>query len=92
MSKALTEGADQISWKRALDTVDVRIGLCSHAESESLRYWRGVIGKVHADFQANLRRCGPSQVLSSAGSVDGRTEDSNFPNLLPYATRERYGL
>ena len=25
MSKALTKGADQISWKRALDAIDIRI-------------------------------------------------------------------
>ena len=92
MIKALTEGADQISWKRALDTIDVRVGLSPHAESGSLRHWRGVIGKVYADFQANLLRCGPSPLISSALLVDGRTGDSKFPNLLTYAGRERYGL
>jgi len=92
MSKALTGGADQVSWKRALDTVDVRIGLCSHTESESLRYWRELIGKVHVDFQANLLKCGPSPLMSSALLVDGRTEDSEFPNLLLDSGREPYGL
>lgn len=92
ISKVLTEDVGQISWKRALDALDVRIGLCSHPEIESLRYWRGIIGKVHADFQTNLPGSGPSQILSSALLVDGRTEDSDFPNLLPYAAREPYGL
>jgi len=55
LNKALTEGANQISWKRALDTIDVRIGVYSHIEYRSLRYSRGVIGKVHADFRANLQ-------------------------------------
>ena len=92
MSKALTEGADQVSWKRALDTIDVRIGLCSHSENELLRYWREVIWKVHAEFQANLLKCGPSSIMSSALTVDGRTEDSEFPNLLLPSGREPYGL
>jgi len=92
MSKVLTGNADQISWKRALDTIDVRIGLCSRAESESLRYWRVVIGEAHADLQARLLECGPSQLISSAMLIDGRTKDSKFPNLLVRAGRESYGL
>jgi len=91
-SNALTKSDNQISWKRALDTIDARIGSHSHAESESLRYLRGVIEKVHADLQANLQRCGPSPLISSVLLVDGRTEDSKFPSLLSFAARERYGL
>lgn len=92
-SKALTEGANQISLKRGLDTIDARLGLCSHAENESLRYLRGVIGKVHADFQANLQGCcGPSWILSGAVLVDGRTADSKYPNLILHSGREPYGL
>ena len=90
--KTLTVDADQISWKKALDTIDVRIGLCSHAESELLRNWRGVVEKAHADFQAKLLGCGPSPLVSSVMLVDGRTEGSEFPNLAPHAGREPYGL
>jgi len=92
MSKALTEAVHQISWKKAQDTIDMRIGLCSHAEREPLQYLRGVIGKVHADFQEDLLGCGPSQILSSAMLVDGRTEDSEYPNLLLRSGLELYGL
>ena len=70
----------------------MRVGLCSHADRRSLRYLREVIGKVHADFQANLLSCGPSQILSSALLVDGRTEDSEYPNLVLHSGRELYGL
>lgn len=91
-SKALTEGVNQISWKRALDTIDVRSGLCSHTENESLRYLRGVIGKVHSDFHANLQGCGPSPLLSMAVLLDGRTADSKYPNLILHSGREAYGL
>ena len=92
MRKTLTRGADQVSWKTALDTIDLCIGLRPHTESKSLRYWRGLIWKVHVDFQANLLKCRPSPLMSLALSVDGRTEDSEFPNLLPRSGREPYGL
>ena len=90
MSEALTKNAEQVSWKRALDTIDIRSH--SHAESESLRYWRGVIGKAHANLQANLAGCGPSLLMSLALSVDGRTADSSYPNLLLQKERENYGF
>lgn len=83
---------DQVSWKRVLDTIDVRIELCSYAESESLRHWRGVIGKAYTDFQAVLMGYKPSLLMSLALSVDGRTGDSSFPNLLLHTEREPYGL
>ena len=90
--EALTRCSNQISWKRALDTIDLRIGLCSHAESTSLRYLRVVIGKVHADFQTNLLGCRPSSLLSSVLLMDGRTPDSKYPNLLVHTERKRFGL
>ena len=91
-SKALTRDADQISLKRALDTIDERLGLCSHAERRSLRHWRGVIGEAHADFQAKLLLCGHSPLTLLVLSVDGRTEGSEYPNLMIRSGREPYGL
>ena len=91
-SKALTQNANQISWKRALDIVDARIESRSHAESEPLRHWRGVIGKAYTDFQANPLEYGPKPLVSLALSIDGRIEYSNYPNLLLPSERERYGL
>ena len=90
--KALTKCFNQISWKRALDTIDLRIGLCPHSESRSLRYLRGVIGKVHADFQANLLGCGPASFMPLVMLMDGRTANSKYPNLLLPTERERFGL
>ena len=90
-SKELTKIADQVSWKRALETIDVRIRLYP-TESESLGYWREVIGKAYTDFQANPLGYGPSQFTSMASSMDGRTEHSDFPNLLEPKEREPYGL
>ena len=90
LSKALTNVFNQISWKRALDTIDERIGLRSRAESEPLRRWRGVIEKAYSDLQASLRGYGLSLLGSlslsvdgraggSTLSVDGRTGGSTFP-------------
>jgi len=90
--RALTKDATQISWQRALDTIDARIGLYSHVESGSLRHLRGVIGKVHADFQAGLQGCGPSELMSMALLIDGRTADSKYPNLMLHDGRKSYGF
>ena len=90
--KILTKNADQISWKRALDTIDVRIESRSCDESGSLRYWKGVIGKAYADLQANLPGYEPCLLGSMVMSEDGRTADSGSPNFLLHEEREPYGL
>ena len=71
----------------------MRIGLCLYTKGTnnwSLRHWRGVIGKAHADIHKKL--LGPSLLMSLALSVDGRTADSDFPNLLLHKEREPFGL
>ena len=90
--KTLTKYSNQISWKRALDTIDERIESRPHAGNEPLRHWRGVIGKAYADFQASFPGYQPSPLTSLVLSVDGRTEDSSYPNLLLQEEREHYGL
>ena len=92
MRVVLTKGVDQISWKRALDTIDVRIKLRSHSERGPLQHLRGVIGKVHTGFQVGLLDCGPSEIMSLALLVDGRTADSKYPNLLLIDGRKPYGF
>ena len=81
-----------MSWKRALNIIDTRIGLRSYTESGPLRYWRNVIEKAYADFQVGFSGYGPTLLVSLAFGADGRTEDSNFPNFIIPAERERYGL
>ena len=73
-----------MSWKRALDIIDARAGLRSAVDVEggSLRHWRRVIGKAHVDFQVGFLGHGPSLIISLAMGVDGRTENSSFPNLV----------
>ena len=92
MGETLTKDAHQMSWKRALDTIDARIGLRCHAESEPLRHWRGVIGKAYADFQTNFSGYEPTTLASLVPLADGRTEGSSYPNLILHTERARYGL
>ena len=79
-----------MSWKKALDIIDGRIGLRSDVGGGSLPHWRRVIGKAYADLQVGF--LGPSLLVSLALGEDGRTEDSRFPNLLSQVVRERYLL
>ena len=69
MSEALTKNANQISWKRALDMINVYIGSRPHAESEQLRHWRGVIEKAHTDLHGHLPCLGPSTLLDRKSVV-----------------------
>ena len=45
-SGALTGDVNQSFWKRVLDAITMRTGPRSYAQSESLRYWREVIGRA----------------------------------------------
>ena len=93
LNAELTENTDQASWKRALDTIDERIGLCgSDAERGSLRHRRRVIGQTYDDFRAKFSGYKPPLLASLALSVDGRTEGSSFPNLVAPEEREPYGF
>ena len=80
MSEALTNNSNQISWRRALDTINVYIGSRPHAESEQLRHWRGVIEKAHTDLHGHLPCLGPSTLFMSYVLSGGG--DLKYPNLL----------
>ena len=90
--KALTANVEQISWARALDTIDVRIRSCSHTESQPLRCWRGIIGQAYTELQANMPVYEPCQLVKMVLTVDGRTGDSTAPNFLRCEERVPYGL
>ena len=92
MSEALTKSATQISWKRALDTIDALMESRPHAESGPLRYWRAAIGKAYTDTRLNPLEDGPSLLISSTLLMDGRMEGSRYPNLLLPEERAPYGL
>ena len=79
-----------MSWKRALEIIDARIGLTSDVESRSLRYWRSIIAKAHVDLQVASLGYGPSLLVSMAKRVDGRTGDSSYPNMMVHEELERF--
>ena len=89
-TEGLTNDTDQMSWKRALDIIDARIGLRPDIESGSLRRWRRVIGKAYVDLQVGLLGCGPAPLVSLAMGVDGRTEGSSFPMLTVHKELMRH--
>ena len=91
-TETLTKDAHQVSWKRALDIIDARIGSRSDITSRSLRHWRRVIGKAYADFEAGFSEYGPALVVSLAMGMDTRTQDSSFPNLTLQEGRELCGI
>ena len=81
-----------MSWKRALDTIDARIGMHLDTEKGSLGHWRVVLGKTYAHFQANFLGSEHNSFASFVISMDGRSEGSNFPNLLAPSEREHWGI
>ena len=92
MSEALIRNGNQISWKRALDTINVYIGSRPHAESEQLRHWRGIIEKAHADLHANLLCHGPSTLFLSYELSEGSWKGGvNYPSLMLREEQEHSG-
>ena len=79
-----------MSWKTALDTVDTRLRVRLHAKNESLRHWKMIIENAYTDFQENFPGFRPDPFAYLL--LDGRSGDSNIPNLLVLGERERYGL
>ena len=82
----------QISWKTALDTVEARLGLQLDAKNRSLGRWKIAIEKAYADFRENLPGFKPDPFASMVFASDGRSEGSNYPNLIVPRERARYGL
>ena len=81
-----------MSWKTALDTIDTRLRARLHAKNESLQHWKLIIENAYSDFQANFPGFRPDPFAGLVMSSDGRSGDSNFPNLVVPGERERYGL
>ena len=75
-----------------MNAVDERIELHLDTENGSLGHWKNVIGKTYTDFQANFKGYQHNAFASFVLSGDGRSEGSNFPNLLLPSEREPYGF
>ena len=92
LRRVLTANVDQISWARALNTIDVRIRSRSHAESDPLRNWRGIIERAYTELQTNIPAYEPCHLVKMVLTVDGRTGGSTAPNFLRRENRVAYGL
>ena len=75
-----------------MDTINARIGLDLDAEDGSLQRWGTVIGKTYEDFKSSFPAFHPDPLISLVMATDGRSEGSNFPNLVVAGERLRYGL
>lgn len=51
-----------------------------------------IIEKAYADFRENLPEFEPDAFACLVFATDGRSEGSNYPNLIVPGERERYGL
>ena len=92
-SKTLTKDTNQISWKRALDTIDARIGFPSRAASESVQYyWRGYWkGVLRFSSKSSGVRTVPTHFV---GLVSGRSDGGlEFPkSAVGCGTRALWAL
>ena len=75
-----------------MDTIDARIRLQFDAVNGSLLRWKTVIEDAYGDFQVGFPGFKPDSFASLVMTMDGRSEDSNYPNLVVPSERERYGL
>ena len=83
---------DQLSWGKALTVYESRISRLQMEDSILLRYWRGVVAKAYEGFPQKLPDENPPELCFALETQDGRTEDSEYPNLLHASTREEYGI
>ncbi|KAF9779632.1 hypothetical protein BJ322DRAFT_1113432 [Thelephora terrestris] len=81
-----------MAWKAALDTIDARLGSYLGTENGSLRRWKVVIEGAYFNLRKNLPEYEPNSFVSLVLATDGRSEGSNYPNLVEPKEREPYGL
>ena len=83
---------DQMSWKLTLETIEARVPLHLDAKSRSLRCWKVTIEKAYANFQVDFPGFKPDLFTCLVIATDGRSEGSDFPNLIEPKERECYGI
>ena len=82
----------QISWNKALSVFDSRISGTTLEQGTKLRRWKEVVEEVHLDFWAKIPDEEPPILTERAYKLDGRTEESRYPNLMLPWVRRRYGI
>jgi len=73
----------QLSWERALEVFDARLAdIIAPEHIAELGHWRETVAQVHSDFMAKLPEARVPALASRASWEDGRTEGSQYPNLM----------
>ena len=80
----------QVSWKKALRVFDARLANAPPEHGTKLRHWKETVAEVHSDFEAKLPGTGPGTLTLRAEQVDGRTEESRYPNLMIPGVMQQY--
>ena len=87
----MTETFTQASWKKALEVFKARL---THAPIErdiKLRYWKGIVARVHSEFVANLPETVPPSPTTEARLEDPRVQGSQRQSITLPPVREWYG-
>jgi len=81
-----------LSWQKALAVFDSRIANTTIERAAELRRWKEVVAGVHSDFVEKMPDTEPAILAKRAHVLDGRTEESRYPNLMLPWVQQRYGL
>jgi hypothetical protein len=82
----------QVSWKKALGVFDARLATAPLKHDTKLRHWREIVAEVYSDFAAKLPEAKLPTLTIRAQLIDGRTEESRYPNLMLPGMGEHYGI
>lgn len=80
-----------MSWEKALKVFDARIAKLPLPRGTRLRHWKQIVERLHLDFAARLPEATPPPLAVRVREEDGRTEGSQYPNLILPRERQPYG-
>ena len=80
--KPLTVVFTQVSWEKALGVFNARLATAPLEHDTKLRCQRDTIAAVYSDFAAKLPEARFPALFTRAMLEDGRTEGSQYPNLM----------
>ena len=72
----------QVSWKRALGVFNARLANAPPEHRTKLRHWKEAVTEIYTGFEAELLIEEPTILTLRAVTVDGRTGESRYPNLM----------
>ena len=82
----------QVSWKTALGVIDARLATVPLEHGTKLRHWRETVVEIYSDFAEKLPDPELPTLARQASWVDGRAEESRYPNLMLPGVKQQYGI